>query len=186
MKGENNMKAEASRKLKWLYCLTLITAVFPSGLFGGAGWIGLATGGGMLGGGIVALAILLAIFIYRIVLVARNPHTLDAYITSTPVKLLRYLGIFLMAIGLIGSFAIFFIKPLALGIFGKPGDAGVAFFVVGVFIYLISSAGLIGLLMFEASRLFGFEAQLKDKQSNRQTPPPATPSINIKHPGSKA
>jgi hypothetical protein len=49
------------------------------------------------------------------------------------------------------------------GFFGKPGDAGVAFFVVGIVIYLISSAGLAGLLMFEASRLFGFEVRLKDE-----------------------
>src|SRR5450759_3491203 len=111
------MKAEASRSLKWLYCLTLLAAIFPSGLFGAAGWVGLATGGGLFSGGLVALAILLAIFIYRIVLVVRSPHTLDAYVTSTPAKLLRNLGIVLMVIGLIGSFAIFFIRPLALGIF---------------------------------------------------------------------
>lgn len=168
------MKTEARRSLKWLYCLTLIAAIFPSGLFGATGWVGLATGGGMLRAGIFALAILLAIFIYRIVLVVRSPHTLDAYITSTPVKLLRYLGIFLMVAGLIGSFAIFFIRPLTLGIFGQPGDSGVAFFVMGVMLYLISSAGLAGLLMFEASRLFGFEARLKDESkfaNNHQTQP---------------
>ncbi len=79
-----------------------------------------------------------------------------------------------MAIGLIGSFTIFFIKPLALGIFGKPGDSGVAFFVVGVLAYLISSSGLMGLLMFEASRLFGFEARIKDeykRENNSQNQP---------------
>lgn len=180
------MKTEASRSLKWLYCLSLITAIFPSGLFGAAGWVGLTTGGGLFSGGIIAVAIFLGIFIYRIVLVARNPHTLDAYIASTRIKLMRYLGIFLMSIGLLGSITIFFIKPLALGIFGKPGDSGVAFFVVGVFVYLISSAGLLGLLMFEASRLFGFEAQLKDDQPNRQMPSRITPNLNIKHPGSAA
>jgi hypothetical protein len=179
------MKTEASRSLKWLYCLSLIAAIFPSGMMGAAGWVGLATGGGLLSGGIFALVILLAAFIYRIVLVVRNPHTLDAYITSTPVKLLRHLGIFLMAVGLLGSFTIFFIKPLALGIFGKPGDAGVAFFVVGIFVYLLSSAGLLGLLMFEASRLFGFEAQLKDEPI-QQTPSQIIPNPNIKHPGSAA
>jgi len=182
------MKTEASRFLKWMYCLTLITVIFPSGMYGAASWAGLATGGGLLSGGVVAVAIFLVIVIYRIVLVVRSPHTLDAYITRTSVKLLRYFGIFLMSIGLVGSFAIFFIKPLALGIFGKPGDSGVAFFVVGIFIYLLSSAGILGLLMFEASRLFGFEAQLKDEQSNQQTASPVTPNINlnIKHPGSTA
>jgi hypothetical protein len=157
------MKTEASRSLKWLYCLILIVTIFPTGLLGASGWVGLATGGGIFSGGLIGLAILLAIFIYRIVLIVRSPHTLDAYVPSTPVKLLRNFGIFLMVIGLIGSFAVFFIRPLALGMFGKPGDAGVAFFVVGIVLYVISSAGLAGLLMFEASRLFGFEARLKDE-----------------------
>jgi hypothetical protein len=168
------MQTAAGRSLKWLYCLILIVTIFPSGMLGASGWVGLATGGSIFSGGLIGLAILFAIFIYRIVLVARSPHTLDAYVTSTPLKLLRYFGIFLMVIGLIGSFAVFFIKPLALGIFGKPGDAGVAFFVVGVVLYVISSAGLAGLLMFEASRLFGFEARLKDEcetESSGQTRP---------------
>ncbi len=157
------MKTKASRSLKWLYCLILIVIIFPSGMLGASGWVGFATGGGLFTGGIVGLAILLAIFIYRIVLVVRSPHTLDAYVTSTPVKVLRNFGIVLMVIGLIGSLAVFFIRPLALGIFGKPGDAGVAFFVMGILLYVISSAGLAGLLVFEASRLFGFEAKLKDE-----------------------
>lgn len=175
------MKTEASRSLKWLYCLTLIAIIFPTGMYGAAGWVSLATGGGMLGGGMIALIILLTIFIYRIVVVVRNPHTLDAYITGTRIKFLRYLAIFLMVVGLVGSMTIFFIKPIALGIFGKPGDSGVAFFVTGLFIYLISSAGLPGLLMFEASRLFGFETQLEGKPI-----PQTKPTINIKHPGSAA
>ncbi|MBI3903961.1 MAG: hypothetical protein HY306_13630 [Nitrosomonadales bacterium] len=172
------MQTEASRSLKWLYCLTLLAAVFPTGMFGATSWGGLAAGGGILSGGVFALAILLAIFIYRIVLVARNPHTLNAYITSTRVKYLRRLGIFLMVAALIGSFAIFFIRPLTLGIFSKPGENGIAFFVTGVFIYLISSMGLPGLLIFEASRLFGFEAQIEAKPIQR-----TVSSITIKRPG---
>lgn len=184
------MKTEASNLIKWLYCLTLIAGIFPSGIFGASGWVGLAMGGGMFGGGLVAIAILLAAFIYRIVVVVRHPHTLDAFIPSTRIKLLRKFGIFLMGIGLIGSLALFFIKPLALGIFGKPGDAGVAFFVVGLFVYLISSAGLLGLFVFEASRLFGFEHQHKNEHTGAPitvpVTPPITPNLNIKHPRSAA
>ena len=168
------MKTEISRSVKWLYCLTLIAGIFPSGLFGASGWIGLATGGGMFSGGLVAVAIFLAVFIYRIVLVVRDPHRLDAYVTSTSVRLLRILGIVLMVAGLIGSVGIFFIGPLAMVIFGKAGDGGVAFFVVGLVISVISSAGLSGLLAFEASRLFGFEARLDDEgllASNDQIQP---------------
>jgi hypothetical protein len=153
---------EAGRSLKWLYCLVLIATIFPSGKLGVSGWVGLATGGGIFNGGIVGLAIVLAIFIYRIVVVARNPHTLDAYVTSKGIKLLRNFGILLMVVGLIGSFAMFFMRPLTMGIFGKPEDAGAAFLVVGLALYVMSGAGVAGVLMFEASRLFGFEARLKD------------------------
>lgn len=184
------MKIEASRSIKWLYCLTLIAGIFPSGIFGASGWVGLATGGGMLGAGMIPLVILLAAFIYRIVVVSRQPHTLDAHVPNARIKLLRRFGIFLMSAGLIGSLAIFFIRPLALGIFGKPGDAGVAFFVVGLFVYLISSAGLLGLIVFEASRLFGFEHQHKNEHTGAPitvpVTPPITPNLNIKHPRSAA
>jgi len=158
---DNSVKTETSSSVKWLYCLTLVTAVIPSGIFGATAWVGLATGGGILSGGIVALIVLLAICIYRIAVVVRNPHTLDAYITSTRLKMLRSLSIFSMVIGLLGSFGIFLVQPLALSTFGKSGDSGVAFFVTGTVLYLISGAGLTGLLMFEASRLFGFEARIK-------------------------
>lgn len=180
------MKIEASRSLKWLYCLTLVTIIFPSGMFGASGWMGLVTGGGLFSGGIFALIFLLAIFIYRIVVVARNPSTLDAYVASARIKLLRYLAIFMMGAGLIGSITIFFVRPLALKLFGSPGDSGVAFLVVGIFVYLLSSAGVLGLLMFEVSRLFGFEAQLKDDQSKQQSPSPIAINPNIKHPRSAA
>ena len=68
------MQTEASRSLKWLYYLILIVTIFPSGLLGASGWVGLATGGGIFRGGLIGLAILFAIFIYRIVLVARFHH----------------------------------------------------------------------------------------------------------------
>lgn len=178
------MRTESSRGLKWLYCLTLITVIFPSGMYGAASWAGLATGGGLFSRGMLLL--LIVPIVYRIVLVARDPDKLTAYVSSTRIKILRNLAIFFMATGLIGSFAIFFIQPLALSIFGKPGDSGVAFFVVGIFIYLLSSAGLLGLLMFEASRLFGFEAQLKEGQPNPKTLPPITSNLTIKHPRSAA
>lgn len=174
------MKTEASRALKWLYCLSLIAAVIPLGLFGAAGWVGLATGGGMLGGSIVVLAIMLSLFVYRIVLVVRRPHTLDAFIPSTRIKIMRYFGIFLMIVGLIGALAVVFIKPLALSVFGQPADSGVAFFVIGVIAYFVSSSGVLGLLLFEASRLFGFEAQLNEVFSGRQVPLKDAPHGNNK------
>ncbi len=188
MQGESRqyLKTEAGRSLRWLYCLTLVAAIFPVGLFGAAGWVGLATGGGLFSMGRVAVVIFLAMVIYRIVLVARNPQTLSAYIASRKINFLRYLGIFLMAIGLIGSITIFFIRPLTLGLFKNPGDSGVAFFVVGMYLYFVSSFGLVGLLLFEASRLFGFEAFTIDEHLIQEQPSQTASNINIKQPESSA
>lgn len=128
------------------------------------------------------LVFLQAIFLYRIVKVVRKPHTLDAHITSKRILLLRRFGIVLMVLGVVGSLAIFFVKTISLGIFSKPGDSGIAFFVTGIFVYLVSSVGLPGLLIFEASRLFGFEAKLADE--HRQHAEPQKPAFNsaIKQP----
>lgn len=153
------MKLKASRSLKWLYCLSLIAAIFPTGIFGAAGWMGLVTGRGILQGGFIFVIPFLLIVGYRVFLVARRPHTLDSYITGKGIKALRVIGIFLMAIGMVASIGIFFLKPLTFGIFGTPGDAGIAFFAMGMWLYFFSSAGLYGLLLFEGSRLLGFETQ---------------------------
>jgi hypothetical protein len=48
-----------------------------------------------------------------------------------------------------------FIKPLTLMIFRQPGDNGVGFFVVGVFLYAFTGASWLGLGAFEAGRLLG-------------------------------
>ena len=155
------MKLEAGKWLKWLYCLTLGASIFPSGFFGASGWTALATGGGWMRGGLLFVFVWFAVFGYRIFLVLRYQSTLDAFVTGRLVKFLRVLGLILMTVGLLGSMTILFLKPLALGIFGQPGESGVAFFVTGIFLYFISSVSLSGVMLFEASRLIGFEESLR-------------------------
>ena len=92
------MKSKASRGMKWLYCLTLITVIFPSGMYGATSWAGLAAGGGLFSGGLLLL--LVVPIIYRVILVARDPDRLAAYVSSARIKLLRNLAIFFMTIGL--------------------------------------------------------------------------------------
>ena len=74
-------------------------------------------------------------------------------------KLLRGMGILLMIVGSSAALLIVFIRPLTLAIFGRPGDGGVAYFVVGVFLYVISLAGWLGIILFEASRFTGSKAR---------------------------
>ena len=110
--------------------------------------------GMVVGGGLLFLP-LMGWPLYRIYQIVRFPDTLDAFIGKTSVKVLRTIGIFLMGVGLIGSLSILFIKPLTLAIAGQPGENGIAFFVVGVFLYFISAMGWVGMILFEVSRDMG-------------------------------
>ena len=66
------MYLDASRKLKWLYCLALATGLFPTLLAGASGWIAMAVGAGWLGGfGGFGLLPILILSIYRIVTVVK-------------------------------------------------------------------------------------------------------------------
>ena len=155
------MKHKAGKLFKWLYCLTLLASIFPSGLFASSSWAALALGGGWMRGGLLLLLLWLIPFVYRIFLVIRYPSTLDAFVTGKLVKTLRFLSILFMVVGVLGSLAILFVKPLAMGIFGQPGDAGIAYFVTGIFFYFISSVGLPSIILFEVSRLISFEEKLR-------------------------
>lgn len=142
----------ASKPLKWLYCLTLAAMVVPAGILGASGAVGMATGGGLMGGGPIISLLLMVGVVYRIYKVVRVPNTLDSVASSGFGKVLCWLGILLMVVGLGASLLIFSIKPLTLAIFGQAEHIGAAFFVVGFFLYLFSAAGWLGIILFECGR----------------------------------
>lgn len=170
------MYLDANGKLKWLYCLALATGLFPTLLAGASGWIAMAVGAGWLGGfGAFGLLPILILSIYRIVTVVKMQSALGAFITRPSVKVLRLLGISGMIIGVIGSIAILFIVPITVGLFGKMAYSGIAFFATGLGLYLIASVGLPALMLFEFSRLLGFETKLDARRNPTPAIQPARP-----------
>ena len=143
----------SDRKLKWLYCLALVSSVIPAL---SSGWVALAMGAV----GLFQLPLLI-VYVYRIQMVVRHPATLDAFVSNWRLAALRKLGIALMLLGAIAAFAMPFSSYLAVSIFGSMGPSGVAAFVVGVWLAMASSAGFFGVVCFELSRLLGFEAMLR-------------------------
>ncbi|MCF8198715.1 MAG: hypothetical protein K9J42_08115 [Sulfuritalea sp.] len=143
----------ADRKLKWLYCLALVSSVIPAL---SSGWVALAMGTVAL----FQLPLLIA-YAYRVQMVVRHPATLDAFVSNWRLAALRKLGIGLMFLGAIGAFAMPFSSYLAVAIYGSTGPSGVASFVVGVWLAMASSAGFFGVVCFELSRLLGFETMLR-------------------------
>jgi hypothetical protein len=69
--------------------------------------------------------------------------------------MLRSAGVFLMCVGLTAALLMIFRRPFTLLISPNPGDNGIGFFVVGVFLYAFSAAGWLGVIAFELARLLG-------------------------------
>ena len=166
------MYLRASKWLKTLYCTclitSLITTVFNSGLytvsiFSRTGW---ATGDGWMLAAATGFGglLLLALMIYRVVTVVKLRPSLDAFVASKFQRVLRVIGIAGMVVGIVGALALFFVQSIALGIFGRSGAVGAVYLVVSVYaVMLVSGVGLPSLLLFELSRMVGFEANLHEK-----------------------
>ncbi|HEX3912705.1 MAG TPA: hypothetical protein VHW71_04295 [Steroidobacteraceae bacterium] len=145
----------ATPLIRWLYSLTLLSILFSVSLLGVSGAVGMVYGIGMSPGRTIILLLIVVASLYRIVRVARFPPALDVNITGLGVRMLRGGGVFLMCVGITAALLMIFRKPFTLLIFPNPGDNGIGFFVVGVFLYAFSAAGWLGVIAFEFARFLG-------------------------------
>ena len=158
------MAVNASWQLRLLYVLAVLSAIIP---FGMSGWVALTMGQSPMPVvpylGPIAL---LFVGFWRIYLVARYPGTLHSYVFDAGTKTLRILGIIAMVVGVIYLLMRFGAGPLVrLLMGGRRTESGIEFYIVGVYLAFISGVGPLGILLFEASRVFGFEQHYR-KQRN--------------------
>ncbi|MDE2598513.1 MAG: hypothetical protein KGL40_02705 [Rhodocyclaceae bacterium] len=78
---------------------------------------------------------------------------------------LRKVGIFLLVFG--GAIAALNLisRPLLLALPSRYTSGAPVFFVVGVYLSMLGGIGLLGLTMFELSRLLGFEQHARKQNS---------------------
>lgn len=160
----------ASNAVRWLYVATLVGAMVPS-----SGWLQLATGGGW--GAAVGLSTAgLALFgLWRAGMVIWRRSTLDGLPVSGYIKFLRHLGIAGMALGALCLLVRLALPWLAANLTVLRSDhIGMAGFMAGIYIALISSWAMAGLMLFELSRLLAFERNMRRVS-------PTTPKINPNH-----
>lgn len=148
--------------LKWSYVLVVLSAVLPIGL-ANSGWVSLETGGPSLGSGLFWSIAVISLGLYRVFLVLKLPGTLDAREMKGFCKVVRKIGVFLLVLGaFIGGFNLISIPVLLAVQFRHTGDAPV-FFIVGALLSKFIGIGLLGLTMFEFSRLLGFEQHARQE-----------------------
>lgn len=144
----------ASGAVRALYLLALLTLLAPLP----SSWVALATGGGF--GMVFGLAgyLLIAAAVWRAVQVLRDGGRLAAPVPVGPERWLRRFGLLFMVIGTITVALQFFIGPIARSLFGtNSGGTGIQYFVVGVWFAIFSGWASAGVLLFEFSRMLGFE-----------------------------
>lgn len=103
--------------------------------------------------------LLLLLGVYRIFSVIRNRNILNSQKTNGLIFSIRVLGIIAMTLGAVVAIVYPFINTIALAIFGKPGDSGVAFYVVRFYFAMAKGLAPLGIILFEASRLIMFETE---------------------------
>jgi hypothetical protein len=97
-----------------------------------------------------------ALGIWRIVQVATRAETLDSYVYSGLVKVLRVVGIVGMVLSLV--YLIFQMGfDIWLSLDSKPGHQSMDTYVTGLYVAMLAGLTQLGLWIFEVSRLFGFE-----------------------------
>jgi len=137
--------------LKILYCVSLVS-LLPVSFFGATGWIGMMTGGGFLPGPVLMWLVLV---LWRLIYVVRHSDALASTQSNKFIYLLRQFSFLLMVAGVLTTLSIFVRRPLAGLVFKNVGDGGIAYAIVGFWIYCISLASLsLGLVLFELSRKF--------------------------------
>ncbi|WP_157268443.1 hypothetical protein [Azohydromonas aeria] len=153
------MHQPASLPLRWLYCLALVSVILP---FGMSGWVAMSVGGGPLQSlPFVGPLLFLGLGVWRIGLVIRHRDTLDAFVDGPAVTALRRLGIGCMAFGAVHLALRLTTAPLIHSLTTHRSESGVEFYVAGLFLALLGGAAALGLLLFEFSRLLGFERRAR-------------------------
>ena len=135
-----------------VYALALAASVLP---FGASGWVSLAVGAGSWAG--LSLIIVLALAVYRGVMVLTHPGALEAPSSAGMGRWCRRLGLWLSGIGLLTFSLTFLVRPIAHALVPRGSDNGIEFFVVGPALAVFSGLTPVGLLLFEFSRLRAFE-----------------------------
>jgi hypothetical protein len=153
------MRQEASISIRWIYSLAVLSAILP---FGMSGWVAATLGGGpMQSIPFIGPILFLALGAWRIYLVARHRNTLDSFVGGGVMKFMRVLGIIGMAFGVIYLVLRVSAGPLTRAIFQSPSENGVEFYVVGVYLALLGGVAPLSVMLFEFSRLLGFEQQAR-------------------------
>jgi len=140
--------------LKVLYSLTLVALVFPLGVAGMSGWVGLTLGTSLMGSFLLPL---LAVVVWRVYVVWRHPTTLMRHRGGAVIAFLRGAAIVGMMVGCFAALALLLQRPIIEAMGGVRTDSGIEYYLLQLGAVMVGGLGLQGLAIFEWSRIIGME-----------------------------
>lgn len=140
--------------LKLVYSLTLIATVFPLGVAGMSGWVGLTLGTSLLGAFLLPL---LAVVVWRVYVVWRHPTTLIRHRSGALIAFLWGAAVVGMLVGCLAALALLLQRPIVAAMGGVRTDSGIEYYVLQLGAVMLGGLGLQGLLIFEWTRIIGME-----------------------------
>jgi hypothetical protein len=161
------MIQRASWLLKCVYSITILGAVLPFGI-SSSGWVAATLGRGaspLAGLTMLGPLMLLAVGLYRIWTVVRHTEALSSYETRGVPRIFRGVGMLALYLGALVAIANWVAQPAMRMLIARPSESGVEFYIVGVYLALVSGIGVLGLILFELSRLLSFEAEARAGES---------------------
>jgi hypothetical protein len=140
----------------------------PFGL-AASGWVALAKGPNLFSAvPFIGPLLLVALGVFRVYLVARYPSTLSSPGVSGIAAVLRALGQAAIYIGVVATVLSWGARPLMRALMTSRTESGAEFFVVGLYLSLVAGIGMLGLLMFEFSRLLAFERLAYERHQRKE------------------
>jgi len=127
------------------------------------GWAGLALGAGVNIALFLQGALITALCAWRLALVFTDGAALDTPPKAGALLVARRIGIFFLAVGTLLFVVRLSAGPLIALLSQRSSDSGVELFVVKVLLSVVSGAGILGIALFEFSRLRAFELRNRDR-----------------------
>jgi len=160
-----------SRLFKFTYCATILSILLPFGL-AGSSWVRMTVGGGLALIPIIGPLLMLAAGLTRCAQVWIRPSLLDGPVVAGYLRPIQMAGISLIYAGALIGVASWLSAPIAKMFIKDAGPNGILYYAIGVYLALLNSLGALGLIIFEATRLAGFEKIFS--QNTHQVDSPAS------------
>lgn len=164
--------------VRWLYAAVLLgNWLITRSLWWPSFKAGASTGL-LVPGAVMACAALVSL--WRAVMVVRRPSTLDTPAPLGSIRWLRRIGIVGMGLGVLALLASFALPWILANTRAIPTEAlGAVGLIAGLLMLILSASAMVGLTLFEFSRLLAFEQALRDAappSPSAAPPAPITPN----------